>query len=345
MRKWYEEATGTQDVIISSRVRLERNLKDTIFPAGLKAEERAELVTALQKGLAPALEDTFSYQNLSKTSENEKEYLCEHRILNSTLAAKKEPMGLFLSENESDSILLCGDDHFRIQCILPGLSLHKAWNRADSLDDTINARYPYAFDSKYGYLTAFPTNVGTGLRATVQLHLPLTSQGRQFRKLVEEIGRIGFSVKSVYTDGSENFGALYQVSNQKTLGQSEADILSSVYRIAGQLAAQERKTRQLMLKEQRSRKEDEVYKSYGVLKYARRLTLKEAMSYLSEVRAGVNDGLIQLQEPVNIYRLMLGVQPAAIKLALGGDADEEALFVKRADYIREALPELKVMRA
>lgn len=341
MRKWYEEAPGTQDVIVSSRVRLERNLKDTIFPAGLKTEERAELVTTLQKGLTPVFGDSFVYHNLSKVSENEREYLREHRILNSALAAKKEPMGLFLSENESMSVLLCGDDHFRMQCILPGLSLHKAWNKADSLDDSINMHYPYAFDSKYGYLTAFPTNVGTGLRATVQLHLPQTSHGKQFRKLVEEIGRIGFSVKGVYADGSENLGALYQVSNQKTLGQSEEDIISSVYRIAGQLAAQERKARQMVLKEDRNRKEDEVYKSYGVLKYARRLTLKEAMTYLSQVRAGVNDGLIQLQEPVSIYRLMLEVQPAAIKRSLGGEAEEEALLVKRADYIREALPELR----
>lgn len=341
MRKWYEEAPGTQDVIVSSRVRLERNLKDTIFPAGLNAEERARLVNSLQKGLTPVFGDAFVYHNLSKVSEQEKEYLRDHRILNSALAAQKEPMGLFLAENESMSVLLCGDDHFRIQCILPGLSLHKAWNKADSMDDMINMHYPYAFDSKYGYLTAFPTNVGTGLRATVQLHLPLTSQGKQFRKLVEEIGRIGFSVKGVYADGGENFGSLYQVSNQKTLGQSEEDIISSVYRIAGQLAAQERKARQIVLKEDRGRKEDEVYKSYGVLKYARRLTLKEAMSYLSQVRAGVNDGLIQLQEPVSIYRLMLDVQPAAIKLSLGGEVDEEALLVKRADYIREALPELR----
>lgn len=341
MRRWYEETPGAQDVIVSSRVRLERNLKDTVFPAGLTTEKRRDLVNSLQQGLAPMLGSEMDYRELSKVSKAEKDYLRERRVVSSALAAIEEPMGLFLSENESQSVLLCGDDHFRIQCILPGLSLHKAWSEADSLDDKINERYPYAFDSKYGYLTAFPTNVGTGLRATVQLHLPMISQGRQFRKLVEEIGRIGFTVKGIYGDSGENFGALYQVSNQKTLGQSEADIISSVYRIAGQIAAQERKARHMILKENQARLEDEVYKSYGVLKYARRLTLKEAMMYLSQIRAGVTDGLISLKEPVSIYRLMLDVQPAALKLAFHLEADEEALLVKRADYIREVLPEIR----
>ena len=250
-------------------------------------------------------------------------------------------MGLFVSPDRARSLLLCGDDHIRLQNIGSGASLLTAWEELDRMDDLINEKIAYAFDEKYGYLTAFPTNVGTGLRATMLLHLPALSAGKQFRKLVSEMNRFGIVIRGVYGDPGENWGALYEVANQKTLGLSEGEILGTVQRMAGQIAGQERKLRLQLQKERRSEREDEVYKSYGILRYAKRLTLKEAMNYLSCLRAGVNDGLIAFETPVSLYGLMVESQPYRLRQRLGEKASEEALYQARAEYIRDCLPKLK----
>jgi protein arginine kinase len=283
----------------------------------------------------------LNYQELWKVDSFHKQALREHRVLNSELEKSKRPMGLLLSEDESESILLCGDDHLRMQFILPGTGLHKAWQYADALDNQVNQIFEYAFSEKYGYLTAFPTNVGTGLRASCVLHLPLLSKVRSFKSLQEEIARIGFTLKGVMGSGNDNYGELYRLSNQKTLGQSEEDVIEGVERIALQLAGQERKVRNDAIKSRRNELEDEIYKSFGVMKYARRLTLKETMLYLSQVRLGVCDGIIELDKPINFYGLMLGVQPGSLKVYAGQDLSKNDILQVRADYLREMLPELK----
>ncbi len=339
MLKWYEDANRQQDVIISSRIRLNRNVKGYAFPEQLKDADREGLIGLLKGGIQDAAPN-LKYQSLAPGQKAEKDVLRERRVINSAMAESGRKMGLFMSDDESESVLICGDDHIRIQCSMGGLSLQKLWSRANDLDDAVNEKFAYAFDSKYGYLTAFPTTMGTGLKASVLLHLPVTASGRQFRKLLEEITRIGLTIKGAYGEPTENYGALYQISNQKTLGLSEENIIATVHQIAGQIAAQERKARMLLQKEHRGEREDETYKSYGVLKYARRLSLKEGMTYLSQIRAGLNDGYIHMQNPVNIYGLMLGIQPAYLAENAGHPVKEEELDVLRAEYIRSQLPDL-----
>lgn len=343
MLKWFEQMEGHQPNIVSSRVRLVRNWDQYRFPKSLSAAESEELVKRLEYGLKDLKEldgREYEYAYLEELDELSRRALRERRILNSSILEKKDTVGLIVSGDESVSVVLNGDDHIRMQLLSPGLHLNELWKRADAMDDYINARFSYAFDEKYGYLTSFPTNVGTGMRASVTLHLPTLSMGKKFQNLVADMSRFGVTLRGVYGEGSENYGALYEVANQKTLGLSEKEIIDLVAQTAGQLNSQEHQVRTLALNNHRLEREDEAYKSYGVLKYARRLSGKDAMIFLSQMMAGADDGILTFREPCSIYRLMLGIQTANLQKLSHKPLSKEELDVARAAYLREELPEL-----
>lgn len=342
--KWFECADPNQPGVISSRVRLARNWDQYAFPARLQQKESMEMIRRLEYGLRDlgSLDGKhYEYAYLDELSELDRKALRERRVLNSTIAAKKTPTGIIISEEEDTSIVLNGTDHIRLQLMAPGLHLEELWKRGDQIDDYMNARFSYAFDEKYGYLTSFPTNVGTAMRASVVLHLPTLSLGKKFNGLVTEMGRFGASVKGVYGEGSENYGALYEVSNQKTLGLTEKEIIDLVNRVAMQLLTQEKKVRALAKEKHGLESADEAYKSYGVLKYARRLSAKDAMTFLSQLMRGITDGILETKEPCSVYRLMLGIQPANLQKVSDRPLGKEELDAARAAYIRCELPELK----
>lgn len=344
MMKWFEQTGRERLGIISSRVRLVRNWDQYPFPSRLSEKESTEMIRRLEYGLKDigSLDGkTYEYAYLQELSELDRKALRERRVFNSTIASKKTPAGIIISEEEDVNIVLNGTDHIRLQVQSAGLHLDELWRRADRMDDYINARFSYAFDDKYGYLTSFPTNVGTGLRASVLLHLPNLSMGKKFNGLVAEMGRFGAAVKGVYGEGSENYGALYEVSNQKTLGLTEKEILDMVNRVAVQLIAQEKQVRKMALEKHGLECADEAYKSYGVLKYARRLSGRDAMIFLSQLMSGLEDGLLETAEPCPVYRLMLGIQPANLQKLSKAPLSKEELDVARADYLRAELPELK----
>ncbi len=344
MLRWFEKAETSSGNMVYSRIRLARNWEAYLFPQKLSDEEGREMIKRLEFGLKDLSQDdgrTYEYAFLEELKDLDRQALRERRILNSGTVAKKSPTGIILSEDESTSIILNGDDHIRLQLLTPGLHLEELWNRADRLDDYINTRFPYAFDEKYGYLTSYPTNVGTGLRACVILHLPTLSMGKKFSNMLAELSRFGVTIRGVYGEAGENYGALYEVANQKTLGQSEKEIVELVTKIARQLDAQERKVRRMALENHRLEREDEAYKSYGVLRYARRLTKKDAMIFLSQLMAGMADGLIKPEEPCSIYRLMLGIQTANLQKLSNRPLSQEELDVARAAYLRSELPALK----
>ncbi|MCI8505137.1 MAG: ATP--guanido phosphotransferase [Lachnospiraceae bacterium] len=342
MLKWYQETENQHDVFVASRIRLVRNLEHYPFPVKLSDESRKELAKKLAEGLkdiGSLCGQSFRNISLSSTEETEREALRERRALNGAGAEGAGTASLLLSEDETVGITLAGEDHLRLQCMSGQAELSKLWEEANRLDDYINERFDYAFHEKYGYLTAYPTNVGTGLRAAVTLHLPMLSAGKRFGKLVAEIGRFGVAVRGVYGDGNENYGGLYEISNQKTLGVTEEEVISLVKQMADRLAASERKMKSVTLKNHRTDMEDEIFKSYGVLRYAKKLTVKEAMTYLSQVRAGEMEGLLQFQNPVSIYRLMVEIQPANLRMNIPAE-EQNDLKQARAAYIRSMLPEL-----
>ncbi|MGN0292624.1 MAG: ATP--guanido phosphotransferase [Lachnospiraceae bacterium] len=340
MNKWFEVTGKPQGIVVSSRIRLARNIEGHVFPGKMQEPERQALLRELRRGLSGF---DMSYTDLKQMNQNEKKALKERKLINSTIAGRNTSMGLYTTADESVSILLGGDDHLRFQCLLPGSALHKGWEIMDELDDRINEHFDYAFSEKYGYLTSFPTNMGTGLRASVDLHLPLLSKERNFKRLMEEIGRMGISLKGVCGgDPSENYGNLYRLSNQKTLGQTEKEIIENVERFAMQLAGQERQAENEIVRTKRGDVEDEIYKSFGVLRYARKLSFKEGMMYLSQIRMGMANGLIHMKEPVNIHSLMLQSQPASLMQYAGRSLTEEESRVVRAQFIREHLPECEM---
>ena len=344
MDKWYEAPQTGGTNVIYSRIRLVRNWKEYPFPGRMTKEQSQELTDRFREGLAgiPALDGTkyrFAYPD--QMAELDRAALLERRALNRSVLKKTMSTGLILSEDERVGIVLNGDDHVRLQVLETGLCLGSLYQRADRLDDFIGERFEYSFDEKYGYLTTFPTNVGTGLRASVILHLPLLSRKKNFNSLVADMGRFGTQVRGVYGEGVENFGALYQVSNQKTLGQSEKEIVDLVTKAAAELDAQERRIRKEVAAQRPLLVADEAYKSYGVLKYARRLTKKDAMEFLSQIMAGITDGILKTEEPCSVYGLMLGIQPANLLIRAKKPMSKEELDAARAGFLREKLPEIK----
>ena len=330
MLRWFEEIETGKPNIVSSRIRLVRNWSEYAFPSRLDEEASGEVVGRLHKGLEDLGEldgRHYVYAGLSELSELDLRALKERRILNSSIMAKKAPVGLMLSEKEDVSLVLNGTDHIRLQVMAAGLHLNECYQEADRIDDYINARFPYAFDDKYGYLTSFPTNVGTGLRASVIIHLPTLSMGKKFGSLLSDMSRFGVSVKGVYGEGRENYGALYEVANQTTMGRTEKEMIELVARVAGQLCGQENQVRQMALKNHRLERE------------ARRLSMKEAQTFLSQLMAGIADGIITLKEPCPVYRLLLGIQPANLQKCSDRPLDKEELDVARAAYLRKELPE------
>lgn len=343
MAKWFEEVDKAKPNVVSSRVRLARNWDEYAFPQKLSAKQSQEMIRRLEYGLKDLSElngKIYEYSDLEELSELERRALRERRVLNSSVVSKKSPVGIIISEEEDICLILNGDDHIRLQVLKPGLHLEEAWKEADQADDYINSRFHYAFDEKYGYLTSFPTNVGTGMRASVIIHLPTLSMGKKFQALISDLSRFGVSIKGVYGEGRENYGSLFEISNQKTLGLTEKEIVDLVGKAAVQLNNQETQVRQMALKNHRLEREDEAYKSYGVLKYARRLSGRDAMTFLSQLLAGIADGLIKTNEECSIYRLMLGIQPANLQKLSDRPLDKQELDVARAAYLRRELPDI-----
>jgi protein arginine kinase len=345
MLKWYEQVSmGQENNFVSCRIRLARNWNEYAFPNKLDVITGGELVQRLEYGLKDIGEmegETFTSTTLDRISETDRMAMRERRVINSAIAGKHTPTGLMVSESEDISLVFNGDDHIRMQLLAPNQQLFSLWDRADKLDDYVNARFNYAFDDKYGYLTAFPTNVGTGMRANIVVHLPALSTGKQFSNLVAGMTRFGVTIRGVYGEGKENYGALYDVSNSKTLGMTEREILDLVVKVASQLNSQENQVRQMSLKDHRLERQDEAYKSYGLLKYARKLSLRDALTFLSQLMAGISDGIIETKDPCRLYSLVLEIQPSNLLSRADGPVDKEMLDFVRADYLRKRLPELK----
>ena len=343
MLKWYEQECEKEQNIIASRIRYARNWNEYVFPSRLSDKDGREMVKRLDEGLTDLGDADGRYYEavmLEDLDELERQVLADRRVINRASVKKKGPAELIISAQEDVSILLNGTDHIRIQAIRPGIDLGEALKDADQIDDYVDQRFSYAFDEKYGYLTSYPTNVGTGMRASVLIHLPSLSLGKKFQAMLGDMGRFGVSVRGVYGEGRENYGSIYEVSNVKTMGQTERDLAELVGKVALQLNDQENQVRQMTLENHRLEREDEVYKSYGVLKYARKVTLNDGELLLSQIRLGLASGLIKADgfDESNIYQLMIGIHPANLLMISDKDMDEEELEIARADFIREHLP-------
>ncbi|WFR56201.1 protein arginine kinase [Anaerocolumna sp. AGMB13025] len=342
MLKWYKEAGQNNDVVISSRVRLARNLKEYPFSAKLTNKQAAELVEKA-KAAAQLIEShadrKFYSCSADVLGDTEKTALVERHIISPLLVAKEQSTGLILSEDESISIMVNEEDHFRIQSITGGMNIGAAFLEANKIDDIAGDIFEFAFHEKYGYLTSCPTNVGTGMRASYMMFLPALTVAGKIIKLAEELGQYGIALRGTYGEASKSVGSLYQISNQKTLGSTEKEIMDALDRIVEQVMKQERRQREYILTNNYDEFEDKVHRSYGVLKYATQLSSSDAMTLLAQLKLGTDMNLIHLGEGYNIHELMMEIQPGNLQCQLDKNVGSIQRDKYRADYIRKKLPE------
>ena len=331
MLKWYEQNVPDSDVVISSRIRLARNLKTYPFSSKISEQQAEELVEEV-KAIAPILSEKETLNYIDKSA------MVERHIVSPLLAEKEQTTGLILSDDETDSIMINEEDHVRIQAIVGGLNLEKAYSEADRIDDIACEKLNFAYDEKYGYLTSCPTNTGTGLRASCMVFLPALSAARMIQKLIEEVAKYGVTIRGIYGEGTKSLGSIYQISNQKTMGISEAETIENLKRIVFQVVKQERKRREYMISVNADEIEDQVYRTYGILKYARQISSDDAMTLLSQIKFGMDCGLVTFDRDINIHKLMMGVQPGSLQWTLGKNVGSLTRDQARAEYIRKELP-------
>lgn len=337
---WYLDKGPENDVVLSSRVRLARNLKNYPFPSKMTQESAEVAYSKVKETILNAssnLSKEFSYIGMNELTDVDKVTLLEKHLVSVDLIKNSPKSGILMSKDENLSIMLNEEDHIRIQSILPGMQLNQAWELADKIDNIIEEKIEYAFNENYGYLTSCPTNVGTGMRASVMVHLPSLSMIGYINGLLSTVGKLGLAVRGTYGEGSQSVGNLYQISNQVTLGQSEDDIISNISGVIAQIIEQERMARNKILKESGIQFEDKIFRSYGIFTNARLLTSNECMNLLSDIKLGVDLGLINNISQKVISELMIITQPASLQKMAGRTLDDEERDIKRAEVVRKKL--------
>jgi protein arginine kinase len=329
------------DIVISSRIRLARNLSTVPFPHLLdheKGRQCLEFITEAWKKASNKELTEMELVTFDQTTSLDRQILVEKHLISPNHASANSPYrGLLMNNDGSAAIMINEEDHLRLQCLLPGLQLDECYRYLQILDDGLEKNLNYAFDERRGYLTSCPTNVGTGMRASVMLHLPGIAMVGQTQMIFQNISQLGMTVRGLYGEGTEIVGNLYQLSNQVTLGQTEEDITSNLWTITRQIIDQERLVREKLQKEMNYQLEDRIGRSYGILTNARVISSNEAMGLLSDVRLGIDMGIINTIKPYALNELEVAIRPAHLQKKVGQEMDSVQRDIKRAEVIKEKL--------
>ncbi|WML58198.1 protein arginine kinase [Neobacillus sp. PS2-9] len=337
---WMSEEGPDSDIVLSSRIRLARNFDAYKFPTLFSHEEAKRIIENLEEIFQKTDLQKFGQMELLKVDSMQplqKRVLVEKHLISPNLAEDSPYGAVLLTENEEVSIMINEEDHIRIQCLFPGLQLSEALDAANEIDDWLESNIQYAFDEQYGYLTSCPTNVGTGLRASVMMHLPGLILTQQINRIIPAINQLGLVVRGIYGEGSEALGNIFQISNQITLGKSEVDICRDLKGVVSQLISQERSAREALRKTSNIQLEDRVFRSLGVLTNSRIIETKEAARCLSDVRLGIDMGLIDNMPKTILNELMILTQPGFLQQYAGGPLRPHERDIRRAALIRERL--------
>ena len=343
MIKWYEKPQVDDSVIMSSRVRLARNLAGYPFPSKLTGTDAAKAMEEVKISILNTndhLTGNLAFVSLAGMTTGQLNELSERHVISPTMALLNNPAmrGLIYNVEENISIMLNEEDHLRIQAIFAQQDLDTAYETAAKLDDIMSQQLEYAFDTDFGFLTSCPTNTGTGLRASYMLHVPLLESTGNLKIYADIITKSGFAIRGGHGEGSESMGGIYQISNQTTLGKSEAETISSLKHLANQIVDRELAIREHVLKEYRHETEDAIFRAYGILTNCRKIGLNEAMKLLSEIRLGNILGLLNCQvQGGSIYNLMTHVLPNNLQKVMGPAQDARKLDFMRAEYLRNSI--------
>ncbi len=337
---WMKEEGPNNDIVLSTRIRLARNFDKFPFPIIADKEELSPIVQLIQDEYHHQSFDSYQdleYISMEELQPIEKRVLVEKHLISPNLAEKSINSGVLISKNEQVSVMVNEEDHIRMQLYFPGLQLEKALEQAFTFDDWLEEKIDYAFDEHRGYLTSCPTNVGTGMRASVMMHLPALTLTQKMNKMIPAINQLGLVVRGIYGEGSEALGNIFQISNQVTLGRSEVDIIEDLQSVVKKLIEQEEFARQLLVEQSELRLEDRVFRSYGTLKYSRIIESKETARCLSDLRLGIDVGYIDHLSKTILNELMILTQPGFLQQYAKETLSAKERDIRRASIIRERL--------
>jgi len=323
------------DIVISTRIRLARNLADRPFPGWAKKEERIASLSDLQPGVEklPDMADGFS-ADLTKLDPLQKQVLVERHLISREQAAKGPGSAAVINRTQNLSIMINEEDHLRMQAILPGFDLNRAYGMLDTVDTQLEESLPFAYHTEFGYLTACPTNLGTGLRASAMMHLPGLVLSEQINQVIHSANRIGLAVRGIYGEGTEALAHLFQVSNQNTLGEREREIVSRLEKVIEQIIQREHDARHKLLQSNPTRLRDHLGRAYGVLRHAHTIETKEALNFLSMLRLGQDLALLNPGNRLLIDHLLVEIQPAHLQLAAKRKLSADERDALRAELLR-----------
>ena len=341
MTKWLERGLNHQDVVISTRVRVARNILEYKFPLYIEVDNSDKLTNAVLDTTKEIFGDDYIFFSIKDLTGRERLMYIEDYLISPALTKKLDKSSFLLRSDERATIMINEEDHLRIQTLLPGLNLIGAWEICSDIDDKLESKLNFAYHEKLGYLTACPTNVGTGLRASVMVHLPSVYLTGHINTMIDALRKIGLTVRGIYGEGSEAVGNLYQISNQTTLGNTEEEILDKLNKIINQVVNRERNTRKYLMEKKGLEIEDRVYRSYGILKNSRLISSNEAINHLSNVKLAYDMGHLKDPKLNDIVSLMGDIKPANIQKQFNQDICKEERDEIRARKIREFLYDLE----
>ncbi|HHT89795.1 MAG: protein arginine kinase [Bacillota bacterium] len=336
---WMKETGPHGDIVLGTRCRLARNLAGVPFPGGASRDQLREVMNKVS-AVVPKLQKLggFAFHEMGTMDALERQVLVEEHLVSPSHTENPQHKAVLLSDEANTSIMVNEEDHLRIQVLKPGLQLEQAWQLATEIDDLLEAQLDYAFDLQSGYLTSCPTNAGTALRASLMFHLPALRRVKKVQEVLGTVSKFGLTVRGLYGEGSDIWGNVFQLSNQITLGQSEEETIEHLARFADQILHSERQAREYLLEEDRKlATEDWLYRSYGILRNARTITSQEAMELLSDLKLGVDLGVIPLGDPQCLKQLMVQIRSAHLQRMMGQPLPVQERDRLRASLLRDTL--------
>ena len=338
--EWLRGTGPESDIVISSRIRLARNLADYPFIRRCDEKDRESIEATLrQRVFQSGVLDGLAYVDVNTLESLDRQFLVERQLISREHAESKGARAVVIDPDERASLMINEEDHLRIQVMHSGLDLKQAWEQISEIDDLVSTKVVYAFHERLGYLTACPTNVGTGMRVSVMLHLPALVITRQIDKVFRSLSKINLAVRGLYGEGSQAMGDFYQISNQITLGCSEQELIEKVGDVVPVLIEYERRARDFLVEENSQDLHDRVSRAYGILCNAQTISSEETMHLLSSVRMGVNLGLINDLSMPTVNNLFIHTQPAHLQKLRGVELDTADRNIERAHYLQQLLAE------
>ncbi|WML36296.1 protein arginine kinase [Clostridium sp. OS1-26] len=342
MENWINYQGKRDDLVLSSRIRLARNIDKMPFPHKLGTEKGRAIV--------PIVEDAF-YRSVHMREEYVTKYLydidiianqvyLERHLISKNLINNSDKTAFIIDKNETVSVMINEEDHIRIQCITSSLNLEEAYDLSNKIDNLLEEKLSYAFDEKLGYITSCPTNIGTGLRASVMIHLPTLSLNNKMNGVINAVSQVGMTARGLYGEGSKAYGNIYQISNQVTLGLSEEEIISNLEAVVKQIINEENLLREDLIKNYKYEIEDRIYRALGTLKSAVLLNSNECIKLLSDVRLGMEMGIIKDVDNVILNNLLVDTQAASIQQIHKEKLSNKGIELNRAKLIKERLAKM-----